>query len=254
VKTIAELVKNLLDTSKQYPSLGMGTMLGEADKVGTAAEARTFNLPLKRTCCDADRPDGLMIATHVCRGCCYSIQMSHGRQNVVDRARKNWYIAHRPDFSDLMAGAIHYYAPSDFRIHDFGDFYSPEYIAAWCRVVSLCPSVKFLAFTRAWRILELVEPLSDLAAEPNMNLLTSHDRGCPEPATIPHTEEVWLADSDGDLPPRPVRVVFRASREAKKVPMKKAGGSLVCPRENGCGLIDVRCHECRHCFIKEHKV
>lgn len=252
MKRAPALIAYLRDTARQYPSLGMLNMIGEAEKLGPKDKFGTFNLPRDRTCC-MRRPDGIMIATWVCRGGCYAIQTSSGRPEVLLRALKNWYAAQRPDFAYLMAGAIHRSGVPNFRLHDFGDFFSKAYILAWCQVVRMCPSVQFLIITQAWRVPEFVGPLTKLAAEPNVSLLTSHDREAPELSGIPGTKEAWLMDSDATFPPRDVWVVFRASREKKKVSLKTANGSLVCPAENGTGT-EARCHKCRHCFFKECSV
>lgn len=62
-----------------------------------------------------------------------------------------------------------------FRIHVAGDFFSPEYIAAWIMLVRSRPDVKFWAYTRSWRVAKLLPMLERLRNEKNMQLFASTD-------------------------------------------------------------------------------
>lgn len=44
-----------------------------------------------------------------------------------------------------------------FRIHESGDFYSLEYLKKWIEIARACPTVNFLAYTKAVRLVELVK-------------------------------------------------------------------------------------------------
>jgi hypothetical protein len=60
------------------------------------------------------------------------------------------------------------------RIHVAGDFYSPEYIQKWIKIVGKSDK-KFFATTKSWRIPRLKEPLELLRTLPNISLKASTD-------------------------------------------------------------------------------
>ena len=65
------------------------------------------------------------------------------------------------------------------RLHQVGDFFSPEYVEAWVKTLKALPDLIVWAYTRSWK--SLGKELSKLAALPNMKLWISCD------------EENWLA-------------------------------------------------------------
>lgn len=211
-------------------------MLSTSEKIGD--DARCWNLPLS-TCVGASA---------VCRGRCYYWKMLEGRADIPKRAEKNRIIADRADFPELVAGAIEVARVRCFRVHDIGDFYSGEYLAKWARVAELCPSVSYWAYTRAWRVRELLAPLAELASRSNFSLLLSGDRETGFPPTIKGTRIAWLADTDGDAPPAYAHVVFRAAANRKTEPLPRLNGA-VCPNQNGSGTFKP-CIACEHCIKK----
>lgn len=61
-----------------------------------------------------------------------------------------------------------------FRIHDDGDFFSPEYVRAWIEIVRACPDIHFWAPTKSYRgPAAMLAALRNLHAEPNMYLSLS---------------------------------------------------------------------------------
>ena len=71
-----------------------------------------------------------------------------------------------------------------FRIHVSGDFDSAAYIDKWTQIVERCPDTKFWAYTRSWRIPELLPSLNQLRDLPNMQLFASTDPTIPEPPPL----------------------------------------------------------------------
>jgi len=105
------------------------------------------------------------------------------------------------------------------RIHVSGDFDSPQYVQRWIEIVIQNPSVTFWAYTRSWRIAELLPHLERLRELPNVQLFASMDE-----STIDEPPHDWrCAWIEGDL---------------------RADG-LICPEERR--KVE-NCEACGHCF------
>lgn len=268
----ASLAKYLLREHERNPELRIRTMLSTAEKLGDTRIVMALNLPLSKTCC-AERDDGFEIASPVCRANCYYWKMIEGRSTVAKRADLTFEIMQREDAHLLMAGAIGLASVSCFRLHDFGDYFSVPYIETIDRVIRICHDIGFGGYTRGWRVDDFIDPLARLAALPNMHLLLSADRLTGMPPAIPNTRVAWLADSDADLPPERVHVIFRASGERTpdgyETELTALDGSPVCPHESGVfsetePAVDKRgrvrkkrlgppdCVSCRRCLFRTH--
>ncbi len=236
MKRKSQLVEYLRRENGQARQLRMTGMTSRADKLGDPAEVGAFNLPLDKTCC-ADPRHGCPTASALCRALCYYWKMIEGRSTVVKRARLNWEIVQREDSYLLLAGAIIRRRLRFFRLHDFGDFFSTAYIEHINRVVRICDHVTFWCYTRAWRYEEFIEPLTRLAALPNMSLLLSADRHTGMPPAIPSARVAWLANNDAEETTEKVHVVFRATRERTPdgyhTELRFLGKSTVCIHEDG---------------------
>jgi len=139
-----------------------------------------------------------------------------------------------------------------FRLHVSGDFFSPQYAYAWFKLITDNPTIEFFAYTRSWRIAEMIKPLHDIGELPNMKLLLSVDRdtGYPDTAIWQgyRTAFMMVTDADADLVEPDTHIVFRDSRYAV---LKQVNGCLVCPVENGASSIHTTCRKCQWCFRKE---
>jgi len=62
-----------------------------------------------------------------------------------------------------------------FRIHVSGDFFSPKYILEWIFIIAMFPHIRFLAYTRSWRVPRLRQELRKLRELPNVSLFASCD-------------------------------------------------------------------------------
>jgi len=133
------------------------------------------------------------------------------------------------------------------RLHVAGDFFDSVYVYAWMRLMTNNPNIQFFAYTRSWRMPEMVASLHALAALPNMTLLLSVDRDTGYP-----NEDDWygfrtafmmVTDDDADLVRPDTHVVFRDNRFAI---LKQVNGNLVCPTENG--ITKTTCEKCKWCF------
>lgn len=79
---------------------------------------------------------------------------------LVDQARpRDWLTAR-------VAG-VQTTIPWTMRIHDVGDFYSPEYVRAWSLVAQKYAECKFWFYTRSFAPGDLFDALTDFATLPN---------------------------------------------------------------------------------------
>ena len=176
--------------------------------------------------------------SEVCKRVCYVSRYT--RRYHIDYA-PNYEATRVSDFIGLMAKEC--VERGLIRIHVSGDFYCPDYVHKWIRIVKSCPGTTFYAYSRSWRVPRIKEALLELKSLPNMRLLWSCDK---DTGMAPDGECVWLAEDDSDDPPAPVKIVFRNKRSSFKY---KQGGSWVCPHENGTpGPSQVTCGKCQLCI------
>jgi len=201
-----------------------------------------ISLPAVETC------GGMSVACAGPDGKCYVLKIYKRRPNVLKAHQAN-YVA----VLEALANGEELELPTKikdndvFRIHVAGDFFDPAYAYAWKNLISNNPHVQFFAYTRSWRMDEMVEPLHQIALLPNMELLLSADRDTGYPA-----KDIWqgfrtafmmVDDDDADLVEPDTHVVFR---DARGNVMKTVNGNLVCPTENG--ISKTTCDKCKWCF------
>ena len=107
-------------------------------------------------------------STAMCRKWCY------GRQRFAfsPAVKFRWSMNSKTARSDLaiwkhdIISQIYEAQCSLFRIHVAGDFFSQEYLQAWCEVCARFPDVRFLAFTKSFKL--------DYSGRPeNLNIMWS---------------------------------------------------------------------------------
>ena len=126
-------------------------------------------------------------ASDWCAAHCYAMRLTR-YTSVRDRFSENADATRAGMMPEIPAKARSY------RIHVSGDFHSAEYVEAWRTVVRSRPEVHFYAYTRSWRVPEIVSALESLRAEPNMQLFASVDASIAE---LPPSD--WrVAYIDGD--------------------------------------------------------
>jgi hypothetical protein len=106
------------------------------------------------------------------------------------------------------------------RPHAAGDFDTAAYILKWKVAAQVRPDVRFWAYTRSWRVRELVPFLEELRALPNFELFASID------------------PSIHEMPPEGWRVAWIEGDERAR--------GLVCPEQTG-KMSD--CADCGYCVI-----
>lgn len=132
------------------------------------------------------------------------------------------------------------------RIHISGDFDSVQYINNWCQRLQERPDVTVWAYTRSWRVKELLAPLERLRAMPNMQLFASMDVSAED---MPPTG--WrIAWIDGDPRAGFVHGTVAHLDDQSILPwevQRTASGTkaLICPEET---KDVVNCESCGFCF------
>jgi hypothetical protein len=138
------------------------------------------------------------------------------------------------------------------RLHISGDFSSRGYIDGWFALFASRPDVRMWAYTRSWRVPELLPALDRLRSLPNVQVFASVDKTTDDKeitsitnAYIRDGREPWrLAWIDGDY--RGNRTYDSGGAWRETMFGGDGGGrTLVCPEEAGT---KANCLECKYCF------
>lgn len=201
--------------------------------------------------CRELRPDGNATPKAICWGCrdCYR---EHAKKV---RLLKNYCFSQTEEFvlwANKVLGARESKVRA-VRIPGVGDFYSPEFAAMVREIVRANPKMKFWGYTRCWCVPSIWAELRKLGDEPNMTLWMSWDRKMAEHHGPPPDHKfpwAWLAETDDDLPPEPVDLVWRFNSQTSahvKLPyLPVLGGCAVCPHEDG--RTETSCSTCAICW------
>lgn len=214
-------------------------------------------------------------ASEVCSRNCYAMT---GQFTFHDeRYKENYEFTLKPDFVETMTTEIVQFTENhpdeqvSVALHEKGEFYSDEYLNKWEEVISATEdltNLNYFIYTRAWRSEPFRTALKKLAGNHNkvrINLSTDSDMTAKfgVPARIGDGLITYLAETDDDLPPPGVDLVFRNLRVRHDAPMERLGDALVCPYESklyiglnkdGRPALErskckpIRCQECRLCI------
>jgi hypothetical protein len=180
----------------------------------------SWGLPAGKACPGAKYGEGT-----IC-GQCYASKGNYGvpmvRHALEERFR--WTLAlmksaeGQDAFVAYMTRAIESIGSPYFRVHDSGDLFSPAYIRCWQRIARNLSHIRFWFPTRSYRILNLLAPIQELAAAPNVTIRPSALMLDAAPPVIP-----GLAAGSGAT---------------------YSQDDATCPayRQNG------ECRDCRHCW------
>jgi hypothetical protein len=133
------------------------------------------------------------------------------------------------------------------RAHISGDFDAVRYIESWIQRLTERPDVTFWAYTRSWRVPELLPALERLRALPNVQLFASMDKSI---TVLPPKgwRRAWIEGDDRVQPvARNPRLQWIDTVESQwqaditGVPEL----SFTCPEETGH---KPNCEACRYCF------
>lgn len=207
------------------------------DKLG--AGILTFSLPAITTCPGS---------SGLCRALCYADKKNSRFSGDVVQARydRNWVLAERDDFAEILAKRLQHSRTAVLRWHVSGDVYNAIYATKILQVTRKSPQVQAYLYTRSWRDPAVAAVLSEIAREPNIEVWYSCDRETGIPQPPPRARTAYMLSSPDDTPQTPVDLVFRTDHLRHTV-QKYVAGSLVCPVENGVSKA-VQCTTCRICF------
>jgi hypothetical protein len=126
-------------------------MLSTSNRELRAHRIATWSLPAL----SAELSDGTRVKTcpnaGACAALCYARAGTYRFSNVLAAHTRNLERTIR-DLAgweaDMVAEVQRYHRGGWVRIHDSGDFYSDEYLRAWCRVAAVCPDTTFYAYTK----------------------------------------------------------------------------------------------------------
>ncbi len=153
-----DFTKIAMDVAKQHYETAPQRFVPEI----TTGNAKTqrhgialFDLPAIKTCPGADQ----------CKDICYAESGQIRNTGKLIRHAINYYASQRPEFVDEMDKLIkhlpHHGESRDdkrrwgerFRVHGYGDFYSPEYASKWAEIIRRNPQVgKFYAYTKSYSL------------------------------------------------------------------------------------------------------
>ena len=97
-------------------------------------------------------------ALHCIKGC-YARQGAYIWSNVAKVFESRYELTKSDLFIDAMTNEINKKRPNIIRIHDSGDFYSPQYLHKWIIIINKHPNIIFYAYTK---MVGLFKKLGDL--------------------------------------------------------------------------------------------
>ena len=208
-------------------------------KLGSAIH--TFSLPAIKTCPGR---------TKLCERICYADSGFYCMQNVKDALAGCYRASKRPNFPAVMIEEIAKAQAKIVRIHPSGDFYDAVYVDKWIEIARACRDTVFFAYTRSWRVPEILVALKKLARLKNVRLWWSADSESHEtdgrPPKIKRTRVAYVVTADGQPVPEYVNLILR---DNPKTLEKYRQGRVVCPAENGMTYTfgKMTCSRCQLC-------
>lgn len=203
-----------------------------------------FSLPVHFTCPGE---------TAVCAAECYAKQGFFKMSNVKASHIANWDASKKDDFVTKMVTEIRAQGVTVLRIHVSGDFYSTAYVLMWVEIAKQCPNVEFYAYTRSWRISDMLPSLIAFSELQNVHLWWSIDADTVSidgrPPVQARVRVAYMEVEHGEPIPDYTDLVFRVKRDTLA---KFVDGKLVCPAENGMKYNPVfkkmTCKKCGLCL------
>jgi hypothetical protein len=194
-------------------------------------------LPGRKASCPGSSP--------ICEAICYA-------NRVQGPVREVWFKnTCTPDVPPIPAEC------KILRLHVGGDFDTVDYIRNWITRLTERPDVTAWAFTRSWRVAELLPILEELRALPNIQLFASLDPGMTELPPL-GWRRAWTvkAGNTGLLPnivdDRRLAAVSEQAMIAYTHDGKGDAPAYICPEETGKKK---DCLSCGYCFEgKKHDV
>ena len=85
---------------------------------------------------------------------CYAQKGAYIWGNVSPAFEKRYEITRRHDFFTIMCDEIKRVKADYVRVHDSGDYYSPEYLKKWLKIAEMMPNVKFYSYTNSVKMVK----------------------------------------------------------------------------------------------------
>jgi len=191
--------------------------------------------------------------TTACASVCYAKNGFYNMNNVKQSLRNSMTRSRQADFAEKMIEAIGRRKIDVLRIHVSGDFYNAEYVRKWVAIVTRYPNVKFYAYTRSWRIAEILEALRELAMLTNIELWWSADKVTDElgeiPPVVDRVRVAYMQMADDEPVPAYTNLVFRVNY--KQTVIRHIDRKVVCPVETGVKYAEgarPTCSSCKLCY------
>lgn len=172
-------------------------------------------------------------STSECEDICYAKRVSGPVKDVWRRNSEGDDVPPIPEQVKLL------------RLHIGGDFDTELYIESWIKRLQERPDVLVWAYTRSWRVRDLLPSLERLRALPNVQLFASMDKSC---ADLPPAgwRRAWIDGDERAGVPVDMHAPYSVSADVRRNQTAYDGtASLVCPEETGH---KPNCVECGYCF------
>lgn len=158
--------------------------IGTNSKLGKSIGA--VSLPAESTCPGK---------TLYCAKVCYAKKGFFRFPKINRSLQDNYEFSLTEDFVPFINAKLKKAKIKALRIHPSGDFYSLEYIDKWIAIAKANPTIKFWAYTRSWRIPEMIPKLKELSEQKNLVLFASTDETTkehpPSWIRIAHVAKTW---------------------------------------------------------------
>jgi len=236
-----------MNTIKKYSSNKMVSVLKKDGicisdgnkKLGTI---HSFSLPSINTCPGKSK---------LCSNLCYAVKYEKVYVSTNKAYTRNFnLLQNNMSFVERKLNEffkVYSEKHNQFRIHVAGDFYSYKYTKMWRRIIKKNRNINFTAYTRSWRIPEILKVLKEINDFKNTKLFLSVDKETGIPI-FGNWNLAYLSENDDDKPIFPVTIVFRNKTNTVQT---KINNSTVCPYEMGFKHSKkINCLKCMLCYIK----
>lgn len=93
---------------------------------------------------------------------CYAQKGNYKRfPSVRNGMEKKYQLTKQDNFVELMNKEIIKEKPDFIRVHDSGDYYSPEYLDKWLTIAEQNPNVKFYSYTNSIKFVKDLKTIPD---------------------------------------------------------------------------------------------
>ncbi len=128
----------------------MKNYLTQNSKIKASSGIKTYNFGIP-----AYKSNTGMVTCPMADKCvkgCYATMGAYRFSNVAKAFEERLQLTLSDSFTQVMSNEIKSRKVLKVRIHDSGDFYSPEYLTKWIEVMKLNPNVQFYAYTKMVKI------------------------------------------------------------------------------------------------------